>query len=243
MSLIPGTLPSDSCFGTPQEVLELFAQYLDIPAFAVSSKVLYSDTSPLPSTDFIWIDTTGSQNNVLKIYNTVASTYQEYPLTGTAGSPNTLIDGKGTIPAALTSSNQVLVSVTGVLYRATLAQISTGLSITFPTLSNDATASLNVASRVAKAWVIFDGALATSPASATGIRASFNVSSILKNPGLGDYTVNFPAGVFADANYVAVAVSDQSPTRVSNGTAPTATAVRVKVGTVDANYTAVVVFR
>jgi hypothetical protein len=124
MSLIPGTLPSDSCFGTPQEVLELFAQYLDIPAFAVSSKVLYSDTSPLPSTDFIWVDTTGSQNNVLKIYNTIASTYQEYPLAGTAGSPNTLIDGKSTIPSALTSSDKILVSKAGVLYRATLAQLA-----------------------------------------------------------------------------------------------------------------------
>ena len=242
MSLIPGILPSDSCFGTPQEVLELFAQYLDIPSFAVSSKVLYSDTSPLPSTDFIWVDTTGSQNNVLKIYNTIASTYQEYPLTGTAGSPNTLINGKGTIPAALTSSDQVLVSVTGVLYRATLAQISTGLSVTFPTLSTSATPADNVASRVAKAWVNFDGAAVTNPASATGIRASFNVSSILDN-GLGDYTVNFPAGIFTDANYVALAMSDQSSTRVSNGAVPTTTAVRVKTGGVDGSYVSLVVFR
>lgn len=240
MSLIPGTLPSDSCFGTPQEVLELFAQYLDIPAFAVSSKVLYSDTSPFPNTDFIWIDTTGSQNNVLKIYN--GTTYQEYPITGSAGSPNTLIDGKGTIPAPLTSSDQVLVSVTGVLYRATLAQISTGISVTFPTLSNSVTASLNVASRVAKAWVNFDGALVTNPASTTGIRASFNVSSILDN-GLGDYTVNFPAGVFTDANYVALAMSDQSPTRVSNGTNPTTIAVRIKVGAADGNHVSLAVFR
>jgi len=141
MSLIPGTLPSDSCFGTPQEVLELFAQYLDIPAFAVSSKVLYSDTSPLPSTDFIWVDTTGSQNNVLKIYNTIASTYQEYPLAGTAGSPNTLIDGKSTIPAPITSSDNILVSQNGVLYKAPansfgkVFQVVQGSTITPTTVS------------------------------------------------------------------------------------------------------------
>lgn len=36
----------------------------------------------------------------------------------------------------------------------------------------------------------------------TGIRSSYNVSSVTKT-GTGDYTVNFPAGTFADANYVA----------------------------------------
>ena len=191
MSLIPGTLPSDSCFGTPQEVLELFAQYLDIPAFAVSSKVLYSDTSPLPSTDFIWVDTTGSQNNVLKIYNTIASTYQEYPLAGTAGSPNTLIDGKSTIPAPLTSSDKTLVSVSGVLYRATLAELSVGVlssgSITYPMLSTSATEANNVASRVAKAWIYYNGVT-------NAILADFNVSTVT-DVGTGNFTVNFSSSL------------------------------------------------
>lgn len=182
MSLIPGTLPSDSCFGTPQEVLNLFAQYLDIPAFAVSSKVLYSDSSPLPSTDFIWVDTTGAQNNVLKIYNTIASTYQEYPLAGSAGSPNTLIDGKSTIPAPLTSADKTLVSVSGVLYRATLAELSVGIL-----------SSSSVASRVAKAWVNFNGT------GVVAIRDDFNVSTIADN-GTGDYTINFSTPM-SNANY------------------------------------------
>jgi hypothetical protein len=201
MSLIPGTLPSDSCFGTPQEVLELFAQYLDIPAFAVSSRVLYSDTSPLPSTDFIWVDTTGSQNNVLKIYNTIASTYQEYPLAGTAGSPNTLIDGKSTIPAPLTGADKTLVSVSGVLYRATLAELSVGVlassSVTYPMLSTSATEANNVAKRIAKAWVMFNGGNLTAYPT-----QSFNISSIARIAGAttGGFRVSFTTAMPA-ANY------------------------------------------
>ena len=201
MSLIPGTLPSDSCFGTPQEVLNLFAQYLDIPAFAVSSKVLYSDSSPLPSTDFIWVDTTGSQNNVLKIYNTIASTYQEYPLAGTAGSPNTLIDGKSTIPAPLASSDKTLVSVSGVLYRATLAELSVGIlssgSITYPMLSTSATEANNVAKRTVKAWVSFNGGTQTAYST-----QSFNVSSIARvGATSGYFRVSFTTAMPA-TNYV-----------------------------------------
>jgi hypothetical protein len=203
MSLIPGTLPSDSCFGTPQEVLELFAQYLDIPAFAVSSKVLYSDSSPLPSTDFIWVDTTGSQNNVLKIYNTIASTYQEYPLAGTAGSPNTLIEGKSTIPAPLTSADKVLVSVSGVLYRATLAELSVGVlassSVTYPMLSTSATEANNVAKRTVKAWVSFNGGNQTAYST-----QSFGVSSIARiGASSGYFRVSFSPSMSA-TNYCVV---------------------------------------
>jgi hypothetical protein len=53
--------------------------------------------------------------------------------------------------------------------------------------------------QLCKAWVNFDGTLVTNPGSATGIRASYNVSSITDN-GVGDYTVNFTSAL-ADANY------------------------------------------
>ena len=33
MSLIPGELPAGTCYGTPQELLDLFAQYLTIPGY------------------------------------------------------------------------------------------------------------------------------------------------------------------------------------------------------------------
>lgn len=203
MSLIPGTLPSDSCFGTPQELLELFSQFLDVPAFVVSSKVLYSDSSPLPSTDFLWIDTTGSVNNVLKVYNTVANNYQEYPFVGTISAPNTLIDGKTTAPTVpLLPADNVLVSQGGSLHKVTMTQFANSLpNLTLSFSQLTAQARL----RVAKAWVNFDGTLVTNPASTTGIRDSFNVSSVLDN-GLGDYTINFSSGALADAKY-AVALS------------------------------------
>lgn len=225
MSLVPGTLPSDSCFGTPQEVLNLFAQYLDIPAFAVSSKVLYSDSSPLPSTDFIWVDTTGAQNNVLKIYNTIASTYQEYPLAGTAGSPNTLIDGKSTIPAPLTSADKTLVSVSGVLYRATLAELSVGIlssgSITYPMLSTSATEANNVAKRTVKAWVNFNGSVPSIYST-----QSFNISSITRSAA-GAFTITFTTAMSA-ANY---AVIGTVGTGTENYTSVAAACVRLFAAT------------
>ena len=49
--------------------------------------------------------------------------------------------------------------------------------------------------QIAKAWVNFDGTLATPITP----RASFNVSSVTKNA-TGDYTVNFTTN-FADENY------------------------------------------
>lgn len=57
MALIPGTLPNDTCYGTPQDLLELFAQYLDVPAFALSSKVVFSTTNTGFTSDIVWFDT------------------------------------------------------------------------------------------------------------------------------------------------------------------------------------------
>jgi hypothetical protein len=53
----------------------------------------------------------------------------------------------------------------------------------------------NEQKQIAKAWVNFNGT-----ASPGTIRSSYNVSSVTKN-GTGDYTVNFPVGALADANY------------------------------------------
>ena len=112
MSLIPGSLPSDTCYGTPQELLELFAQYLDIPAYAVSSKVLYSSVDPSPNTDFLWVDTITTASPVLKVYNNGA--YREYPFEGSVSParPETLINGKTAI-TTLVAGDQLLVSQAG----------------------------------------------------------------------------------------------------------------------------------
>lgn len=62
-----------------------------------------------------------------------------------------------------------------------------------------------------RAWVNFNGSTATNPASMTGVRGSFNVSSVLDN-GTGDQTVNFTTAM-PDANYAAVAGGSTPGTR------------------------------
>lgn len=203
MSLIPGTLPSGACYGTPQELLDLFAQYLDIPAFAVSSKVIYSATSPMPNTDFVWVDTTGSTTPVFKLYNEIIGDYEEYPFQGqlSPAGAETLISGKTAI-TTLASSDLFLVSQAGtsaVLKKITFAnligQIPSG-SITYPMLNNSATEANNVAKRTIKAWVSFAGGTQTAYST-----QSFNVSSIARvGATSGYFRVSFTTAMSAN-NY------------------------------------------
>jgi hypothetical protein len=76
MALIPGTLPSDTCYGTPQDLLELFAQYLDVPAFALNSKVVFGTSSAGLTADVVWFDTTTATNPIMKI--TVSGGFVDY---------------------------------------------------------------------------------------------------------------------------------------------------------------------
>jgi hypothetical protein len=76
MALIPGTLPNDTCYGTPQDLLELFAQYLDVPAFALNSKVVFGTSSVGLTADVVWFDTTAPTNPILKI--TVSGGFTDY---------------------------------------------------------------------------------------------------------------------------------------------------------------------
>lgn len=80
----------------------------------------------------------------------------------------------------------------------------------------------------AKAWVNFNGT------GTVAIRASYNVSSITDN-GTGNYTVTFTTAM-ADTNYcVAGSADDINSSTVGtyfvphNGTAPTTTAVRIRM--------------
>ena len=75
---------------------------------------------------------------------------------------------------------------------------ATGVGIQGSTGATGPSGVTNTA-QLAKAWVNFNGTLATPITP----RASFNVSSVTKN-GTGDYTVNFPIGTFADTNYSVV---------------------------------------
>jgi hypothetical protein len=147
--------------------------------------------------------------------------------TGTIGNLSTTLAGDFTISngtATLATSGAtagtygsvtaipfLTVNAKGIITSATTGTFSTtpsAGSITFPMLSTSTTEANNTASRVARAWVNFDGTVVTNPASATGIRDDFNVSSILDN-GTGDYTVNFSANL-ANANYCVVGISAAS---------------------------------
>lgn len=102
-----------------------------------------------------------------------------------------------------------------------------------------------------RAWVNFDGAAVTNPASMTGVRASGNVSSVLDN-GAGDYTINFTTAM-PDANY-AWSANGQQPVASSStavmGSAsatPTASALRINSfnagSAVDFPYVCIAIFR
>ena len=57
----------------------------------------------------------------------------------------------------------------------------------------------NIQQGIAKAWVNFNGGGTLTSSDQTGVRNSFNVSSVIDN-GTGDYTVTF-ATEMANANY------------------------------------------
>ena len=119
MALIPGTLPSDTCYGTPQDLLELFAQYLDIPAVALQSKVFFDSVAP-SDTESIWIDDTTALNPIMKLY--VGGSWVEYPLVGTALTANQLIDGKATVTTPA-SGDYLLISQSGILKKITYGNL------------------------------------------------------------------------------------------------------------------------
>ena len=244
MALIPGTLPNDTCYGTPQDLLELFAQYLDVPAFALSSKVVFSTTNTGFTSDIVWFDTTSATRPIMKI--TVSSSgFIDYVKNYITAAPVVTIVGADSVLIldASDSSNTKRGLVSDI---AALAVPAAG-SITFPMLSTSATEADNVAKRTAKAWVNFDGT-AAGPITPSN---DFNVSTVGDN-GTGDYTINFSSAI-GHVNY-AVAGTSQPTTNVPSGlgisttSSPTSSALRVVTwaGTgpslLDSPITTVVVF-
>jgi hypothetical protein len=118
---------------------------------------------------------------------TLATTGATAGVYGSASAiPFITIDAKGRVTAATTGTFSTTPSVG---------------SITFPMLSTSSTQADNAASRVARAWVNFNGT------GTVAIRGSLNVSSITDNSA-GNYTANFTVAM-SDANYaVAGAVGD-----------------------------------
>lgn len=128
----------------------------------------------------------------------------------------------------------------GTLVIDTLKSSTTGA----PTFQNTSGTEIG---QLCRAWVNFNGVTTTT------IRASFNVSSVVRN-GTGDYTVNF-TNALADANYSFAASSSRSALSATNAgnagimtTAPTTSAIRI--GTAngassveDGLYVSVAIFR
>ncbi len=124
--------------------------------------------------------------------------------------------------------------------------LKNGVANTPPTVQDSAGTEIGTFCR---AWVNFNGTTVTNPASMTGVRGSFNVSSILDN-GTGDYTVNFTTAML-DTNYAAqVSVERTASPRNAIATAKnlsTSTAQvfisNVSIAAIDADSVFVAIFR
>jgi len=74
-----------------------------------------------------------------------------------------------------------------------------------------------------KGWINFDGTAVTNPATMTGVRDSYNVSSVLDN-GVGDYTIAWDTD-FADTNYCWLAFAGYDDNNTVRTPTPYITAV------------------
>jgi len=111
-----------------------------------------------------------------------------------------------------------------------LGAIRSNVVSTPPTIQDSAGTQIGTFCR---AWVNFNGATVTNPASMTGVRASFNIASILDN-GTGDYTVTFTTAM-PDADYAVVCLNHQStgnaPVTTNINTSRTSSASLVQIST------------
>jgi hypothetical protein len=190
MALIPGTLPNDTCYGTPQDLLELFAQYLDVPALALNSKVFFSNDEPNAS-DAIWFDTNTSANPILKIkiggnWTDYVSNYVENATIVTAATGDYVL-----ISDVSDSGNAKKVTAQSIANLAPTFVVADG-SITAPKLSGNQTGSAPIFG--VRAWVLYDG-----NAVGGSVLGSGNVSSVT-DVGTGRLTLNFTVAM-QDTNY------------------------------------------
>ena len=140
MALIPGTLPSDTCYGTPQDLLELFAQYLDVPAFALNSKVVFSTSSVGLTADVVWFDTgsgapASATNPILKV--TVSGGFVDY------------VNNYATNLAVVTTpaaGDYLLISQSSVLKKITYANLATSIGKVVQIVEGSTTTTVSTSS-------------------------------------------------------------------------------------------------
>lgn len=190
MALVPGTLPPDTCYGSPQDLLDLFAQYLDIPAVSLSSKVIFSTVAPA-DTLAIWFDTNIAINPILSIY--VSGSWLDYIKNYITQAPTATIVGGDFILFSDTSlsgnTKKGLVSDIAALAvpaagSVTPAQLSQPFTRGTAVASTGGTAIdfTGIPSWVKRVTVMFDG-LSTTGASLTTIQIQFGDSGGIETTG------------------------------------------------------------
>ena len=197
MALIPGTLPNDTCYGTPQDLLELFAQYLDVPAFALNSKVVFSTSNAGLTADVVWFNTTASANPILSI-TTSAGGFVDYIKNYITNAAVVTIVGADSVLIldASDSGNTKKGLVSDIVSLVPSPTPAAG-SITYPMLSTSATIADNVVKKVAKAFCVAQNG-------GTLQSGSFGFSSV-SDGGTGLLQLNF--NFTASTNAVAVATN------------------------------------
>jgi hypothetical protein len=207
MALIPGTLPNDTCYGTPQDLLELFAQYLDVPAFALSSKVVFSTTNTGFTSDIVWFDTTSATRPIMKI--TVSSSgFLDYVKNYITAAPVVTIVGADSVLIldASDSSNTKRGLVSDI---AALAVPAAG-SITPAQLAQPFTSGTAVA--VSGTTIDFTGI----PSWAKRVTVMFNGVS---TTGASVYLIQIGSGSFTTSGYASSTVYAGTSTSGMSGTA------------------------
>ena len=170
-------------------LLSSFATTTDIAGITVPTGVITSGTAQLALS--------GTTNQ--------GSIGSGFYVTGPGIPPGTtVVSGAGTFVLGL-SQNANAVGLTP------LAQ---GKPYTF--YNNTAVVSPGViGGQLCRAWVNFDGNTIAGTGSASGIRASYNVSSITDN-GAGKYTLNF-RNALPDTNYLIIATNGSTGSTSSTG--------------------------
>jgi hypothetical protein len=191
MALIPGTLPTDTCYGTPQDLLELFAQFLDIPAVALQSKVFFSTTAPTDPTS-IWIDTNTPTNPILKLYvpGATPSPWKNYIQSVLDNTPGvSAATNDYAVIGDTSDSNLLKVTTISSILSLVPASAPPDGSVTAVKLNGGQTGSAPIFG--VRAWVLYNS-------DSQSITASGNVSSVTYTSA-GRFTVNFSTSL--PANY------------------------------------------
>jgi len=202
MALIPGTLPTDTCYGSPQDLLELFAQFLSIPAVALQSKVSFSTVAPADP-DSIWIDTNAPTNPILKLYVSGASPspWKNYLQSAVDNTPgvNAATNDYAVIMDASDSYVLRVATVSSILSLVP-ASAPPNNSVTAITLNGGQSGSAPIFG--VRAWIIYNQVTMTN-------LGSGNVSSVTDVGTFGRFTVNFGASL-GSVNYAVVGSGQRS---------------------------------